>query len=259
VIRMGAPLRKIMLLFVLVAFVLPMASSAWGDERRPLIAVVVDDFGYSIEEAEKISKLSIPLTWAIIPYQKHSRDTAEMCRKKGVPFILHLPMEAIVEGNSRQSLVRVGMSDESIRLAVRNALWSLPGVAGLNNHRGSRATGNRSVMESVLREVAAEGLFFVDSRTSGGSVAYLMAVEMGVPATMNRIFLDHEAREDFMWSQFEKARAIALKRGGAVVICHVRAETIRFLSGLYEKASGDVEFVTVPEYLEQKSIGGWEE
>ncbi|MDO9509165.1 MAG: divergent polysaccharide deacetylase family protein [Thermovirgaceae bacterium] len=257
--RMGARLCKLTLLCVLVMVILRMAACACGEERRPLIAVVVDDLGYSVEMAGQFAKLPIPLTWSIIPYQKHSLDTAEIARSRGIPFMLHLPMEAKGAGADRQSLVRMGMSDEAIRLTVRNALWSLPGVAGLNNHRGSRATESRSVMEPLLREVAAEGLFFIDSRTSGSSVAYPVAMEMGVPATLNRSFLDHVDRDDFMWSQFEKARAIAVKHGGAVVICHARYGMLRFLPKLYEKASGDVEFVTVPEYLEQKRIGGWEE
>lgn len=254
----GAPTRSLTFLLAAILVTLLNGSLAFGGGRRPLIAVVVDDLGYSVETAGQLVRMPMPLTWAIIPYQKHSRDTAEMARREGIPFMLHLPMEAHGK-DERQSLVRVGMDEEAIRLAVRNALWSLPGVAGLNNHRGSRATESRFVMESVLKEVASEGLFFVDSRTSANSVAYPIAVEMGIPATLNRSFLDNEDKEDFMWSQFEKATAIAVKRGGAVVICHARPGTLGFLPRLYERASGDVQFVTVPEYLEQKRIGGWEE
>jgi len=247
-----------MFLLAVVLVVSLNISSAFGGEGRALIALVVDDLGYSVEAAGQFARMPMPLTWAIIPYQRHSGDTAEMALSKGIPFILHLPMEAY-DKDKRNSLVRVGMDEDAIRLVVRNALWSMPGVEGLNNHMGSRATANRAVMEAVLKEVSSEGLFFIDSRTSADSVAYPVAVEMGVPATLNRSFLDHEDKESFMWNQFEKALAVAIERGGAVVICHARAGTIRFLPRLYERASKDVQFVTVPEYLEQKRIGGWEE
>ena len=256
--RTGYLTRRIMLLFAILSVFLFPLSPASGAEERALIAIVVDDLGYSVEDAEQFARMSMPLTWAIIPYQVHSGDTAEIARSKGIPFILHLPMEAY-DMDKRKALVRVGMDEDAIRLVVRNALWSLPGVEGLNNHMGSRATSDRAVMEAVLMEVSLEGLFFIDSRTSAKSVAYPVAVEMGVPATFNRSFLDHEDKESFMWGQFEKALAIAAKRGGAVVICHARPGTIRFLPRLYERASEDVQFVTVPEYLEQKRIGGWEE
>lgn len=256
--RKEAPSRSLKFLLMVILAALFNVSSVSDGEGLPIIAVVVDDLGYSVEMAEQFSGMPVPLTWAIIPYQKHSRDTAEIALSKGIPFMLHLPMEAH-EKDGSQPLVRMGMNEEAIRLVVRNALWSMPGVVGVNNHRGSKTTENRSVMDSILKEVAAEGLFFIDSRTSADSVAYPAAVEMGVPATLNRSFLDNVDTEDFMWIQFKKALAIAEERGGAVVICHARSGTLRLLSRLYEKVSGDVLFVTVPEYLEQKRISGWEE
>jgi len=256
--RVGAPKLNMTFLLVLVLHVLLAVASACGSDAPPLIAVVVDDMGYSLDVAGQLSRMQIPLTWAIIPYQKSSLETAEMARSRGIPFMLHLPMEAKGKGD-RQSIIRIGMTEEAVRLAVRNALWSLPGVSGLNNHTGARATESRTLMESVMKEAAAEGVFFIDSRTTPDSVAYQTALSMGVPASLNRSFLDHVDREDFMWSQFEKALSIAARRGGAVVICHARSGTLKFLPRLYQKASGDVRFVTVPEYLEQKRIGGWEE
>lgn len=259
-LRKGAPGWSLTFLLVIILAVLPGGSLAFGGEvcPLPLIAVIVDDLGYSAEVADQLAGMPMHMTWAIIPYQRHSVYTAAIARSRGIPFILHLPMEAHVDDGSRP-LVRMGMKEEIIRLVVRNALWSMPGVEGLNNHRGSRATESRFIMESILKEVAAEGLFFVDSRTSADSVAYRTAVEMGVSATRNRRFLDNVDAEDHMWIQFEKALEIASKRGGTVVICHARPGTLRFLPKLYEKAFGDVKFVTVPEYLEQKRISGWEE
>jgi hypothetical protein len=249
----------LLLIAVVGAVALMPLSNGWCDVPRPLVAVIVDDLGYSVEMARDLARLPMPQTWAIIPYLGESKGTSRIALDKGIPFMLHLPMEAIGDGGKRHSLVWVGMPEESIRQAVRNALWSLPGVSGLNNHRGSRASEDREVMKAVLLEIAAEGLFFVDSRTSGDSVGYSVAVESGVPATLNRSFIDHEDSESFMWSQFHKAVGIARKTGGAVVICHARPGTLKFLPRLYEKASEDVQFVTVPEYLEQKRTGGWEE
>lgn len=213
--RVGAPKLNITFLLVLVLHMLLAVSSACGSGVPPLIAVVVDDMGYSLEVAGQLSRMQIPLTWSIIPYQKSSLETAEMARSRGIPFMLHLPMEAKGKGKGdRQSIIRIGMTEEAVRQAVRNALWSLPGVAGLNNHTGSRATESRTLMESVMKEAAAEGVFFIDSRTTPDSVAYKTALSMGIPASLNRSFLDHVDSEDFMWSQFEKALSIAARRGG---------------------------------------------
>jgi hypothetical protein len=223
------------------------------------VAIVVDDLGFSLDAAKRLASIPIPVTWAIIPYQRFSQATAGIAKDHGIPFIVHLPMEAKGDPGNPKALVRAGMDPDVVRLSVRNALWSLPGAIGLNNHQGSRATEDPTAMEGVMLELKAEGLFFVDSRTSGGSVAYPVAVEKGLPATLNRFFLDHYDKEEFFRDQFRKAFALARKNGGAVAICHARPGTLNFLPKLREMTPEDVEFVTVPDYLARKSMGGWEE
>jgi len=248
-------------LFVaLCALVFPGADRCYGGfVQSPAVAVIVDDLGFSLDAAKRLASIPIPATWAIIPYQRFSQATARMAGDLGIPFLVHMPMEAKGSPGDRKALVRAGMDPEAVRVAVRNALWSLPGAAGLNNHQGSRATEDPRAMGGVMLELKAEGLFFVDSRTSGGSVAYHVAVETGLPATSNRFFLDHYDEESFLREQFRKAFARARKNGGAVAICHARPGTLVFLPKLRKMTPEDVEFVTVPEYLARKSMGGWEE
>ena len=128
--------------------------------------------GFSLEAAKRLASIPIPVTWAIIPYQRFSQATARIAGDHGIPFLVHMPMEAKGYPGDPKALVRAGMDPGAVRAAVRNALWSLPGAAGLNNHQGSRATEDPRAMGGVMLELKAEGLFFVDSRTSGGSVAY---------------------------------------------------------------------------------------
>ena len=248
-------------LFVaLCALVFPGADRCYGGfVQSPAVAVIVDDLGFSLDAAKRLASIPIPVTWAIIPYQRFSQATARMAGDLGIPFLVHMPMEAKGSPGDRKALVRAGMDPEAVRVAVRNALWSLPGAAGLNNHQGSRATEDPRAMGGVMLELKAEGLFFVDSRTSGGSVAYHVAVETGLPATSNRFFLDHYDEESFLREQFRKTFARARKNGGAVAICHARPGTLDFLPKLRKMTPEDVEFVTVPEYLARKSMGGWEE
>ncbi len=250
--------KAVLAALLVIAFLKP--SPGMGSLlRTPVIAVVVDDLGFSAEAARRLSRIPIAVTWAIIPYQRYSSETAELAREKGIPFILHIPMEAKRYVGDRNALVRVGMPADLIRMSIRNAFWSLPGAVGVNNHQGSHATEDPGAMNAVMQELVHEGAFFLDSRTSGGSVAYSVAVEKGIPAARNQVFLDHYDEGGFIWSQFEKAFAIARRDGGVVAICHARPGTLDFLPRLYEMAPEDIKFVTVPEYLEQKRTGSWEE
>ncbi|HPC76243.1 MAG: divergent polysaccharide deacetylase family protein [Thermovirgaceae bacterium] len=251
---------KGLLFIVLCALVFPGAARCYGGfVQPPAVAVIVDDLGFSLDAAKRLASIPIPMTWAIIPYQRFSQATARMAKDHGIPFLVHMPMEAKGSPGNRKTLVRAGMDPEAVRVAVRNALWSLPGAVGLNNHQGSRATEDPRAMGGVMLELKAEGLFFVDSRTSGRSVAYHVAMEKGIPAASNRFFLDHYDEESFLREQFRKAFAWARKNGGAVAICHARPGTLDFLPKLLEMTPEDVEFVTVPDYLARKSMGGWEE
>lgn len=252
--------RRLLLSAVLCVLVFSGVSRCFGGFVQPaVVAVIVDDLGFSLDAAKRLASIPTPLTWAIIPYQRFSQATAGMARDLGIPFIVHLPMEAKSNPGDPKALVRAGMDPGMVRLSVRNALWSLPGATGLNNHQGSRATEDPAAMEGVMLELKAEGLFFVDSRTSGGSVAYPVALKKGLPAALNRFFLDHYDEEDFFRDQFRKVFALARKKGGAVAICHARPGTLNFLPKLREMTPEDVEFVTVPDYLARKSMDGWEE
>lgn len=242
-----------------VSGIIGNSAAAEAQMEKIPVAILIDDFGYSREAAKTLSRLPMPVTWAILPYKAYSLWTADLAREKGIPFLTHLPMQAEIDPPNGPYLVGVGMPADQVRQIVRNALWSLPGTSGLNNHRGSKATSDTHVMKAVVDEIAAEGLLLVDSRTSSRSVAYSVARESGVPAGKNSIFLDHEANAEYMWSRFYELRSIARKNGGAIGICHARPDTIPFLFSLYESAPPDVQFVTVPEYLSRISRGNEEE
>lgn len=220
-------------------------------DRRVRVALIIDDVGFSLSSARELAEVKVPLTWSIIPYQSHSLSSLKLARERGIPAMLHLPMEAEVDRPGLKYQVNLEMNSETIRGFVRRAAKSLPGIIGVNNHRGSRATSTPKVMEAVLSEVREQGLIFVDSRTSGKSVAFKIAVEMGLPALKNEVFLDHEANAGAMRKALERAFSIARKNGSVVIIGHARPETLRFLKTLSGSRPNDVKWVTVPEIIRQ--------
>ena len=65
---------------------------------------------------------------------------------------------------------------------------AVPYARGLNNHMGSLATTDRRVMENVFRALP-KGMYFIDSRTIGNSVAAEVAHEMKVRTAARNVFL----------------------------------------------------------------------
>jgi polysaccharide deacetylase 2 family uncharacterized protein YibQ len=224
-----------------------------------LLALVLDDCGGNMEMARRVQSLDLPITWAIIPNLRHSAETADMLREAAVPFLVHVPMQALSDpddkrGNPKYFYIGSGMSGSEVKNALAPLLDSLPGAYGINNHRGSKATADMAVMKSVMDVLAERGMFFMDSRTTPKSVAHKAALERGLKTARNSIFLDNYSDRQKIAFQMKEATALAKKNGSAVAICHLRPETVAFLEGFsaeYAAIKG-VRLVTLPQLLEER-------
>ena len=219
-------------------------------KEKPLLSLVMDDCGGNLKLAKRVIRLDLPITWAILPNLSHTKATVDLVRARSIPFLLHLPMQAYVDGNERKEyLIGEGMSEADITKTVANLLADFPSVFGVNNHRGSKATSDSAVMLPVMVTLKKKGLFFLDSNTSSKSVAYKKAIDLGVPALKNGFFLDNDADLDKITERFAQASRLAKKRGVLVVICHLRPTTVEFLERYAQtpSASRDVELVTLPQ------------
>ena len=216
------------------------------------LAVIVDDCGYDMSSVRTLLNTGLPLNFAILPYKPYSSDVLEMIKSDGRVAMLHLPMEpvdrsAMSEGSST---ICTDMSKDKILELTRKAINSLPGVSGVNNHQGSKATADSATMTTVLQELRNQDLFFVDSRTSSKSVARDKAVAMGVPTARNDIFLDNSSDVQAIRKQIYKAMDIAEKNGSAIAICHARPNTAKAWSMYAEEIKNTgIELVPITDLL----------
>ena len=222
------------------------------------IAIVIDDCGANMGMARRILSCDVPITWAILPNLKYSEDTAELLREEGVPFLIHVPMQAEVDlpgkaGRGGPYRIGAGMPRDDVREVLVAMLDSMDGAIGINNHRGSKATSDRGVMDAVMEVIAERNLFFFDSRTSPRSVAYDSALKRGLNAAYNSRFLDNESDREKIAAQMRGALELARRKGTIAVICHMRPETVAFLEDFAgELDNGDhksgVKFITLAEW-----------
>lgn len=216
------------------------------------LAVIVDDCGYDMSSVRTLLNTGLPLNFAVLPYKPYSSDVLEMIKSDGRVAMLHLPMEpvdrsAMSEGSST---ICTDMSKDKILELTRKAINSLPGVSGVNNHQGSKATADSATMTTVLQELRNQDLFFVDSRTSSKSVARDKAVAMGVPTARNDIFLDNSSDVQAIRKQIYKAMDVAEKNGSAIAICHARPNTAKAWSMYAEEIKNTgIELVPITDLL----------
>jgi polysaccharide deacetylase 2 family uncharacterized protein YibQ len=211
------------------------------------VAIILDDAGGNSINYDEVYSIGSPFTISILPNLLHSSKVMNDAASAGKEVMLHLPMEPERYSYVRHDggMVLTSMSEEEIRRVVLNGLGSVPKVSGVNNHMGSKATGDLRVMNVVFEVLKEKNLFFVDSRTASHSVAYNLAREKGIPAGRNAVFLDVYDNDEAVEKRLEQLVGIAVRDGYAFGIGHAtRPRTIAALKRLmpiYEERG--VEFV----------------
>jgi polysaccharide deacetylase 2 family uncharacterized protein YibQ len=193
------------------------------------VAIVIDDCGSSYQGNRGFIDYPGQLTLAILPHLPYSRRVAAEARAAGKQVILHLPMQNLGGVDPGPGTLEVGMPPDLLQKTLAQDLEAVPGIVGVNNHEGSRASADSRVMRAVLGEVAGRGLFYLDSRTTAATVAPDLAAEMGVPLLRRDVFLDNQDDLARILERLEDLGDIAERRGQAVGIGHPRPQTLRAL------------------------------
>ena len=215
------------------------ASPSSADTKHPKMAVILDDGGYGNGVTEDILKMDPALTLAILPHTPFGAETAERAAKLGFEIMLHMPMEAMSPNAKYPSQLNVGMDAGEIARLTTDALATVPGVTGINNHIGSKFTADAASMELFFRGIAGKPYYFIDSVTSAKSAAYAQAKAAGFRAARRDVFLDNSPEPAAIRKQFARAREVAKTQGTAIAIGHFRSHTVAVLAEELEKIKRD--------------------
>jgi len=190
--------------------------------------------------------MDYPLTFSVLPYLNYTEITAQEVHRSGHEVMLHLPMEpeSSAHVSPGKGAVLVGMNAAEVESVVQDDLASVPYVAGVNNHMGSRATANAALMANVMKTLANHRLYFIDSRTTPASAALEAARHQGLPAFYRAVFLDDTQSIPYTLGQLRKFRHAVEQEGVALAIGHPHATTIAALAQfLPELERADIELV----------------
>ncbi len=207
---------------------------------KPRIVIVIDDVGLDKRRARRTVALPGPLTLSFMAYAEDLPKQAEMARKSGHELMLHVPMEPSSSTiNPGPNVLLSGMPKDELQKNIDWNLDQMSGYVGINNHMGSRFTADTDSMRVVIATLKARGYLFLDSVTSGRSVAHDEARDGGIPFAVRNVFLDHEDDPDAIRQQLRHTEQIARKTGLAIAIGHPRDNTVdalrEWLPSLKEK------------------------
>lgn len=204
------------------------------------LALVIDDWGNNLPLASRFAELPIRFTAAVIPGLSYTSQTIDLLRRENIPYLIHMPMQALSDKLTERKKYRIGAEDSAERVEeeIRKVMPAFKGAIGLNNHRGSKATESKRVMSALMKSLADRDLIFLDSNTTPKTVAYQIALKEGVTAYKNAQFLDNSSSHLEIMRQLSLAASRAHQKGTHIAICHLRPATLRALQEFFEKKNG---------------------
>jgi polysaccharide deacetylase 2 family uncharacterized protein YibQ len=198
-------------------------------DHRPAIAIVLDDLGLNRAGTAALNRLPAPLTLAFLPYAQGLEEQTRAARAAGHELMVHVPMEPTGNAWPGPNALLASLEPADLVARLRSQLSSFRGFVGINNHMGSLLTSDDGRMSLVMAELRQQGLLFLDSRTTGHSVAGRAARRLQVPYAERDVFLDNELDVEAVLRQLARVASIARSKGYAVAIGHPHAVTIEAL------------------------------
>jgi hypothetical protein len=196
------------------------------------VAIIIDDIGYDLKPVKELLKINADLTFAILPFCTHTREAAEMFHRAHRETLLHLPMEPVSYPREKpgNGALFTDMNDEELIFQLEKDIADVPYISGVNNHMGSKFMMDEKKLTLVFNKLKKNNLFFVDSRTSADSKAFVTAEKVGLPVAARKIFLDNNRDYNEIYNNVIN---IVPQNGDVspmIIIGHPYPETIRAIS-----------------------------
>jgi len=227
-------------------------TALFSSTEPPKAAIIIDDFGNHTKTAYAFFDLEGPLNCTFLPKRPFTKKSIELAKEKGHQIMLHLPMEPYRAHitNPGNLAIWTYMTDEEIRKTVVEALNSVPGAVGADNHMGSKAMEDERVLTAVLKVFKEQNLFFIDSETTAKTVLNKVARNLGVKTRANRVFLDNKKELSYVIGRIRLLGDVAIRNGEVIGIGHVNTVTALALQvGIPLLKRRGIELVPVSELI----------
>ncbi len=224
----------------------------------PEVALIIDDIGNSYETGRAAVEIPHAFAYAMLPFSPHAKGLARMANSLDKDVLVHLPMEADHDNHLLgPGALLVGMSQNEIEKSFRESIAAVPHAVGVNNHMGSRLTREPEHMRWLMHAIRQRGgLFFVDSRTTGSSVALKWAVREQIAASFRDVFLDNVQTREHIEKQLNNLVAKAKQNGHALGIAHPHPLSLAVFRN-WDPAAAGVRIVKLSEYIKKyQGFGG---
>jgi len=243
----------LLLLLFVFSGVFTGASQA---DQRPVLSLVIDDLGYSLENGKAAIGLDGDHTYAILPGAVYSKKLAHYAHQLNKEVILHMPMQSIRSSAAHEpDALNEAMDEDELTGNVHSLLAQIPFIRGVNNHMGSHLTEFDFFMRPVMDSIRSydPSFYFLDSRTSPRSVAFIQARDAGLSTISRDVFLDNDPNITAIELQYNIWLTRARAQGSAIAIGHPYSHTLQVLQHSLPDAGEKFTFMRISELIEARS------
>ena len=164
--------------------------------------------GVHIPNGLRVVDLPGPLTLALMTYARDLGALSAAALEAGHELLLHVPMEPTDrDWDTGPNALMLGLDSDEL---ARRLAWNFSrfeGYVGVNNHMGSRFTEDKAAMAPLMAELAARGLFFLDSLTTIHSAVPQASRDAGVSYIGRDVFLDNDPDPESVWARIAELGA----------------------------------------------------
>jgi len=96
------------------------------------VAFVLDDWGYSLNNVDALFQIDRPVTLAVLPHLRYSKEISDRVIKygRGYDIILHLPLESKSGKAPERDTIRRNMEKNRVLSILKDDIESIPGIIG---------------------------------------------------------------------------------------------------------------------------------
>ena len=231
-----------------------LVSVANAEDQRPVLSLVIDDLGYSLQKGQAAIELEGDHTYAIIPNTTYGKKLANFANEMDKEVILHLPLQSSRVRVAREpNALNESMNEDQLEETLQTMLTAIPNIKGINNHMGSRLTEIDYFMRPIMDSIRSYNpeLYFLDSLTTPNSVARQVAQSSGLNSISRDVFLDNDYNNvESIRLQFQIWLRRAESYGSAIAIGHPHQATVDFLNDNLPDASKKFNFMSVSRLID---------
>ncbi len=232
-----------------------LVTRAAGIQKKTarLAVVIAYTDGNHRGVVEKLSKLTRPITFALLPWASGAGDIARNIARGTHEVIALLPVQpkTFTRSMPRSSSILADHSEATNRRIAGEVLASLPTARGVLGYPGGRMDNEAAVLNPVLDELDKRERYFVAMPGTGESSAVSESPESGSGRLRAWGILDPVYNPVIMSMNLDRASLAALENDRAIVIADARPHALQVLMNrMVHLELRGIEFVRVSDLLD---------